>query len=86
MKVCKACGSVGEPKKFTPGSFLIEVVLWLCMFVPGLIYSLWRLKGKREVCKTCGSADLVPLDSPMGARLAAEFQQGAKPEARQGRG
>jgi hypothetical protein len=68
-KVCKQCGTVGKPKSYTPGSILIEIVLWLCFLVPGLLYSLWRLSRRRSVCSACGSPDLVPLNSPIGRQL-----------------
>lgn len=72
MDVCKDCGTVGRANRVTRGSLLIEIVLWLCFLVPGLLYSLWRLSTKHNACRACGSRNLVPLDSPVGARLAAE--------------
>jgi hypothetical protein len=67
--VCTTCETVGEPKKATKGSFLIEVFLWLCFLVPGLIYSLWRLTSKQTVCPVCRASTLVPLYSPAGKRI-----------------
>lgn len=61
---CDRCGAVGAPKTDTPGSIWIEVVLWLCFVVPGLIYSIWRLNKRHRVCATCGSPELIPADSP----------------------
>jgi hypothetical protein len=69
QKVCTTCGHHGKPAKRTPGSFLIEVVLWLCFLVPGLIYSLWRLSARHEVCAGCGARTLVPANSPVGQRV-----------------
>lgn len=70
MKACKDCGSVAEPKTATRGSMGMEVILWLCFLVPGLIYSVWRLTSKHDVCAACGSENLVPLASPAGKQLA----------------
>lgn len=67
---CKDCGTVAEPKTAARGYFWVEVVLWLCFLVPGLIYSVWRVSSKHEVCRKCGSAQLVPLDTPKGRELA----------------
>lgn len=67
---CKSCGTVGEPASSTPGSISIEVVLWLCFIVPGLIYSLWRLSRRHKVCPSCGSTEIVPADSPVGRTIA----------------
>jgi len=67
---CTSCGTTGAPKKHTPGSTWLEFVLWLCVLFPGLFYSLWRLAARRNVCASCGSAQLVPSDSPVGRRIA----------------
>ena len=74
-KICKTCGNVGKPKMVTKGSILIEIVLWLCFILPGLIYSIWRFTSKYEACKKCNSTDLVPKDSPIGKKLLKDFNQ-----------
>lgn len=61
---CAACGTFGRGRTHTPGHFLIEVVLWLCLLLPGVIYSLWRLSARRRVCAACG-AHVVPSDTPV---------------------
>lgn len=65
QRYCRDCGTIARPRSHTPGSFLIELVLWLCLIVPGLIYSLWRLSARRKVCPACGSARIIPPDSPI---------------------
>lgn len=70
--VCKQCGHHGDPASETKGSFLIEVILWLCFLIPGLIYSVWRLNTRHDVCAKCGSRDLIPIDTPMGRKLMQE--------------
>jgi len=62
---CRACGTQALTSTETPGSILIEAVLWLCFFVPGIIYSLWRHNKRHEVCPNCGSDALIPPDSPI---------------------
>lgn len=74
-RICRDCGSMGKPKSDTPGSILIEIVLWICFIVPGLIYSLWRLSRRRKVCAVCGSANIVPVDSPVGQDLVRRLKQ-----------
>jgi RNA polymerase subunit RPABC4/transcription elongation factor Spt4 len=71
--ICPACGTQGRPKKRTRGSIWIELVLWLCFIVPGLIYSVWRLTTRESVCPGCGSPGMIPLGSPRGKQLAAQF-------------
>lgn len=70
--LCATCLTVGSPKTVARGSFWIEVVLWLCFLVPGLLYSIWRLTTKHKACAACGCTQLVPLDSPMAKRLQAK--------------
>jgi hypothetical protein len=70
---CPNCGIVAEPSVETNGSFLIEIVLWLFMIVPGLLYTLWRLTTRYEACPCCGAPNMIPLDSPkaLAARRSA---------------
>lgn len=71
-KVCSLCGHLGKAKKKLDGSVLIEIILWLFMILPGLIYSLWRWSTSHETCRSCGSRTLLPADSPRGRRIAEE--------------
>src|SRR3990167_5644681 len=70
--VCKSCGTIGEGKSSVRGSIGIEIILWLCLIIPGLIYSLWRLSTRRNVCAKCGGAELIPVDSPIGRKIIDE--------------
>lgn len=62
---CTSCGHEGPAKTVTRGHLAIEIILWLCFFVPGLIYSVWRLSSKYKACSSCGARSLVPLNSPV---------------------
>ncbi|MBW7903001.1 MAG: hypothetical protein H3C26_16080 [Rhodocyclaceae bacterium] len=55
---------------------LIELVLWLCVIVPGLVYSIWRLSSKYDACPSCGGTALIPEDSPLGKKFVAEHFPG----------
>ena len=70
--VCKACGHVGVPESRVRGSLAIEIILWLCLIIPGLIYSIWRMGSRFSACAKCASEDIIPLDSPLGQKLHAE--------------
>ena len=48
--VCTTCGTVGNVKTVTPGSFALELVLWLLLLLPGVLYTAWRLVNKGAVC------------------------------------
>ncbi|MGV3774686.1 MAG: hypothetical protein ACO1QB_17430 [Verrucomicrobiales bacterium] len=67
-KICEDCGQVGYAKTITQGSLLIEIVLWLFMILPGLIYSIWRLTSRKEACRQC-KGKLIPLKTPRGQKL-----------------
>lgn len=73
QQICSACGSQGKPKSHTRGSIIIEIFLWLCMLIPGLLYSLWRLSTRKQVCGQCSADKLIPVDSPMGKKLAQDL-------------
>ena len=69
---CPSCGSVGVPTTRTKGSFWIEVILWLCFLVPGLIYSVWRLTTKERVCPKCGAPNMIPAVAPKAVEARAQ--------------
>lgn len=70
--ICTRCYAVGQTKTKAEGSILIELVLWLCFIIPGLLYSLWRDSARKKVCSQCGCKDLVPVESPRGKMLIKE--------------
>lgn len=69
--VCTTCGHHGPTVSRTRGSLLLEVVLWIMLIVPGVIYSVWRLTTRRPACSKCGGSTLVPADTPVGKQLLA---------------
>jgi hypothetical protein len=71
--ICEHCGTRGTAKTRTRGSTAIELVLWLCLILPGLVYSIWRLTTRERVCPSCGAPGLIPIDTPRGKQLAGQF-------------
>lgn len=72
--ICTTCGSENI-RRYTQGSGFIEIVLWLCMVVPGLIYSIWRRNGTQKYCcNECSSLEIVPVNSPIGRSLRQEIE------------
>lgn len=67
--VCPVCGTRGEPKTITKGNLAIEIILWLCLIVPGLIYSIWRLSSKYPACPACEQAGMIGAYTPRGSML-----------------
>lgn len=79
-KYCTTCGDINNGKRKVPGTFLVELALWLLFLFPGLIYSLWRVSSAKRVCRRCESPTLIPLDSPIAqARLGADDTEQAHP-------
>ena len=76
LMICPICGHRGYSRTITPGSFLIELALWLFMIIPGLIYSLWRLSARKQGCPACGSSPMIPLNSPRGQQLDRDLGLG----------
>lgn len=72
-KVCKQCGTVAKPKEVIPGSAFTELVLWVCILIPGLIYTNWRRNNVYEVCRACESREIIGLDTPVGRQLTAHL-------------
>lgn len=70
--VCKDCGLTGKIRKTMRGSLLIEVILWIALLIPGLIYTAWRFTTKLYVCPSCGSRNVIPSNSPFGQKLLAQ--------------
>ena len=79
--LCSQCGTAGDTKTQTKGSILIEIVLWCCFLIPGLIYSVWRLSSRGTVCGACGGASLIPANSPVGRQLAAKYHSNVQLDA-----
>lgn len=65
---CPACGTTSEGQTHTRGSILIEIILWLCFLVPGIIYSIWRLTTRQKVCPACKNPGVIPINSPRARR------------------
>jgi hypothetical protein len=38
-----------------------------------VIYSIWRLTSKQQVCPTCKNPSLIPLNTPAGKKYVREF-------------
>lgn len=65
---CPQCGTVSNGRRHVPGSILIEILLWLCFLIPGIIYSIWRLSSAKKACSSCNASGLIPVTSPRARR------------------
>jgi hypothetical protein len=78
---CMTCGSDAPSVVRTKGSIAIEIVLWLCFIIPGVIYSIWRMTTRASVCGVCGAENVVPMNTP-AAINHRQALQGTTPAAR----
>jgi hypothetical protein len=85
VRRCQNCGAIAKPRTRVKGSFFIELILWLCFLIPGIIYSIWRLTTKEQVCPRCGAPNMIPIDSPM-ARAALSATRPLTAQAENGVG
>lgn len=71
VMLCTNCGTQAKPKKIVKGSMGLEILLWICFIIPGLIYSLWRSTSaaRYQVCPSCGAPNMVKLDSPIAKQI-----------------
>lgn len=67
--VCAQCETVGDSKVRMPGSFVVELALYLLWILPGVIYTVWRYTNTERACTACGAKTLLPVDSPAGQRI-----------------
>ncbi len=64
MKIaCQACDYIGEAADLAKGSRKKEVLLWCCLIIPGIFYTLWRQSsdGRYSGCPKCESSNYRPL-------------------------
>lgn len=69
---CKSCHTVGTTRRHMPGSIFIEILLWCCFLVPGLIYTIWRHISTKQACKACKSTEIIPMSSPLAKQLLSK--------------
>ena len=72
VMICTSCYEFTFGSTVTKGSILMEIILWLCFLVPGLIYSLWRITTRHQACHKCGGP-IIPADSVRGLALVRQY-------------
>jgi hypothetical protein len=43
-------------------------MLWFCLLVPGIAYSLWRWMNKYKTCSACGSTKVTDFEASRASR------------------
>lgn len=67
--ICGNCRSRIRPLLRREGSTAVEVLLWLFLLVPGVIYSIWRSSTRKPVCPICAAPHPIPLGTPAADAL-----------------
>lgn len=68
--ICRNCGTRAKPKIVTRGSVWIELILWLAMIIPGVIYSIWRITTRDIACPECRRNTMIGTHTPIGRMIA----------------
>lgn len=72
-QICKSCGTRGEANRYTQGNILIAILLCLYSYILAIIYAVWMLSTRYDVCRDCGSRKLISPYSPIGKKMVKEF-------------
>jgi hypothetical protein len=78
LQHCMACGDDFKSSSDKPlrGNTVIEVILWICYLIPGVIYSYWRRSEKfKSVCPVCHSNQVVPITSKAAIAHAKSLEK-----------
>ena len=74
--ICTSCGSEETATRRRRGNGFVELVLWLALLVPGILYTAWRNMGDPVTsCYVCGHQTTIPLHTPVGRRMHEELEQ-----------
>ena len=63
---CPNCKYEGQGRHIMKGSLWIEILLWLLVAIPGLIYSIWRLSKQIWTCPKCDFENVKKIDAGKG--------------------
>jgi ribosomal protein S27E len=72
--ICARCLTVTGGRAVLPGSIIITLLLVWVFVLPAIIYSVWRHSARKFVCPSCGSEELVPVESVRGRELAGRVR------------
>lgn len=67
--VCAGCHYKGKPIRLKEGSAKLEIILWICGIIPGLIYSIICYKNGIDICPSCKTPSMISVKGPHGQRL-----------------
>lgn len=71
-QICLLCNNFGRFPKKPRGYFLIEIILWFFFLIPGLIYSIWRHMSAKNACTSCGSTNVILMNSMKAKEILSQ--------------
>lgn len=72
--ICNNCGYIGHPKNEKLD--FIEIFLWLVLLPIGIIYTIWRLVTKCNICPGCNKrATMISTNTPFGRKLYNQLKE-----------
>jgi flagellar basal body-associated protein FliL len=72
--ICGTCGAKITPAKEGKGNVLILILLLFLGVIPGLIYLVWMLSGRKDICPKCKSYEVISIKSPRGKQLLQQYK------------
>lgn len=76
--VCTVCHTVSDGAGPRRGWITLEIFLWCCGLVPGLLYSAWRGWPSSKRCGSCGASSMIPVSTPLGKSIVFGSDYGNK--------
>jgi len=68
--ICRNCETISEPKIIPVGNVAIEIILWLFLLIPGIIYSIFvRSRPDKLLCPSCNQDAMIDPYSPVGQQI-----------------
>lgn len=92
--ICNRCGSVRSYLKARSGSDFLEGLFWLSVILAimsqviaafgialtiALVYTLHFRGKRRPACVDCGAEEIIPIGTPRGRQLHAQFHRATPP-------
>jgi hypothetical protein len=80
--LCTDCFETSHPQTLLDGSDRLEMLGWLCLFLPGWLYCAWRHALRTKACGVCGGTGLVRESRAAAARCVPLAGRGAQGRVR----
>jgi len=73
-EICADCGSREPAILKNRGYAWMEILCWLALVLPGIIFSIWRRARRHWVCAYCGNPSMISIHSKRARWMIALMQ------------